>query len=61
MAAAVFIMAMAILLRCALADNTTSSILIPDELFSPRPSAQTFDGELAVFDSTTFYTIDCQL
>lgn len=59
MAAVTFFTAIA-LLCYASAQNSSTTLLLPDGLFwVTPPSPQTFLGAMTVTDKTTYYTIDC--
>ncbi|CAD6567783.1 MAG: hypothetical protein ASARMPREDX12_009451 [Alectoria sarmentosa] len=49
------------LLRCASADSISTSLLLPNGLFSTYSSLPTmsFVGQVTVTRSTTYYTLDC--
>ena len=60
MTAVAFFAAIAIVC-CAADDSVTTSLLIPDGLFTTDDSFEkpTFVGQVTVTRSTTFYTLDC--
>ncbi len=47
------------LLHHASAQNITTSMIIPDGLFYPYATLQTFVGEMTVTGRATYYTLDC--
>ena len=61
MTIAVAFFAAVAILCCASADNVSTSLLLPNGLFSIDPSFKppTFVGQVTVIMSTIYYTLDC--
>lgn len=59
MAMIAFVIAIAGLLFRVSANNYTTTMLIPNGMFDPYPSLQTFVGKSTVSNTITYYTVNC--